>query len=754
MRHARKPSRLWLTWPLALVLALAGVHCPCAPAGEPFSYNPVAELRLILQSPVRDTGPSSRDLELRQRLLRQQVDRLSQLPELRQALLLQEWRDDDPEESVAAVDRAARVEVTRRFEAIVHRILQDGAPAARLAAVNLLAAVAADIPGGIQGWTLGNLGPDLAELARTGDPATRAAAGRALGLIHADPAVAVPALTILFESSDVRLRLAAAEGLTQAMQGLAQAIRRKNGAPGAALRAEALREGRAVVPVVCGGLADPEAGVRSQSIEALRQTALALGRLVAEPRAVARENPTECEAYRREVDAERAELAPLAGDLKDQTVGLTNALGDTNAAVRLHAHQALEELGAAWQRFQARAASVPPLAQVAHVNDGSALDTAGKAGAADFAPKPQQLLVDRLRASLPALMAGLSDPQVTVRRAAVDALETMGDEAAPAAPALFRAFNDPDPFVRWAAARTLGKMRRIDPAPLVPFLARLLSDRDLDVRLAAAEALRRYGPEAQAAVPALVRAMRRGDPDVTLASLRALEGIGPNADAAVPGLAALLVERDARVRTAAAKLLGRFGPDALPVKDQLRAAQADPDAGVRQAVNDALLEILPPVTASTRLPGHSLNTVPGPVPATNSVTWRAAGAPETTPRSAAAGEMGKAYLAAPVIGLETVTWRAASPQAPSGIVPTAAWQKAGAAGPAVAATSGATWAPPPLLAVSPSPPPPGSFPQGVAGQAMDVAPAAAPVRSASATPMVTLLRPVAWSGGTGTPLAR
>ena len=55
------------------------------------------------------------------------------------------------------------------------------------------------------------------------------------------------------------------------------------------------------------------------------------------------------------------------------------------------------------------------------------------------------------------LAAGLMDPNPRSRLAAVEALETLGDAARPVAPALVRSLQDPDRFVRWAAARTLGK---------------------------------------------------------------------------------------------------------------------------------------------------------------------------------------------------------------------------------------------------------------------------------------------------------
>ena len=58
----------------------------------------------------------------------------------------------------------------------------------------------------------------------------------------------------------------------------------------------------------------------------------------------------------------------------------------------------------------------------------------------------------------------LTDPDPVARRAAVDVLETMGADAAPALPGLVRALSDRDLFVRWTAARSPACSRSRVPA--------------------------------------------------------------------------------------------------------------------------------------------------------------------------------------------------------------------------------------------------------------------------------------------------
>src|SRR5262249_24264591 len=148
----------------------------------------------------------------------------------REALLLTEWRDEDIDPPIAAVDRAVRAEVARRFEWAVHEVLQRGAPASRLAAANMLREVAGPVRRNpLAGATLERFGPLLADLVRGRDPDVREAAARTLGRIHADPVVAVPALRHLLEAREGVLRRAATEGLMSLVIVATQPVRRSDG---------------------------------------------------------------------------------------------------------------------------------------------------------------------------------------------------------------------------------------------------------------------------------------------------------------------------------------------------------------------------------------------------------------------------------------------------------------------------------------------------------------------------------------------
>ena len=191
------------------------------------------------------------------------------------------------------------------------------------------------------------------------------------------------------------------------------------------------------------------------------------------------------------------------------------------------------------------------------------------------------------------VIASLSDPDVRVRRAAVDLLETLDREAAPAAGKLVQALADPDRFVRWSAARVLGKLAPAEPTMVVPGLTRLLNETDLDVRISAAQSIAQYGPAAKLAVPALTSKVTVGDPESRVAAIHALQSIGKDSEMAIPAVTLALGHGDLRVRMAAAEFLGQLGPMARSAVGALRVAMLDEKLEVRSAAGDALLDLGP-----------------------------------------------------------------------------------------------------------------------------------------------------------------
>jgi HEAT repeat protein len=291
-------------------------------------------------------------------------------------------------------------------------------------------------------------------------------------------------------------------------------------------------------------------------MEAVEQAAGALCRLVLDPPVPLVE--PEPNGGTARLEKERAELLPLILVLKDQALGLIGGLSDSDPQVRLSARRALENMAIA--RYELARREPPTLLRTAGgSHDAFPHNVGGRNGEAPTVrTAASDPLIDALGAPMATLATGAYHPDVRVRLAVIDILESLGPAAAPAARALVRALTDPDRFVRWAAARTVGKIAPAEAESVVPALARLLGDPDPDVRLAAAAALERYGPAARTAVPGLIGALKAQDEDFRLSAIRALRSIGLEARPAIPALTAAASDPNPRVRQLAAELLGKL----------------------------------------------------------------------------------------------------------------------------------------------------------------------------------------------------
>jgi HEAT repeat protein len=510
------------------------------------------------------------DWGARDRLLKQRVAAVRTLPDLRRALLLDAWRDDDPDMKLAAVHKAARADLARRFAQAVRAVLQTGDPTSRRAVADMIADIGATARGiDTRAGLMREFAPDLAAALKQPDPAVRQAAARALGQINPDPAVAVPALSGLLSTGSVADRTAAAAALGNLVRA---ALLNYN--PGDQRRtttgvdvspAELVALDRAVLPVAGRTLRDPSPAVRRQGSETVHQVATAVGQLVGDPP----ELGEELVEPRRVLKEEQAFLAPLLTVLNEQLPGLAGILGDADLSVCLAANEALEAVADVRQRLLGRAAAI--------------------ARQIGEKPAPDDPLRDGLRTALRPLAEELSHRNVRVRLAALYVVESLEAEAAPLAAGVVGTLRDEDAFVRWAAARALGRMAPHGADKAVPELARLLDDANGDVRSTAVAALERYGPAAKAAVPELRRALGRKDAVLRVAILHVLQAVGKEARPAVPEVLTALTAPEVSVRVAAARVLGRAGAADRETEEALRRALDDADADVRQAAADALL---------------------------------------------------------------------------------------------------------------------------------------------------------------------
>jgi HEAT repeat protein len=563
--------------PLAV---LAVTLCAAAAAGaEPAPSDPVNQLREALRA-GRDADPSAAALASREDNVKLRADALTRLSDLGRALLLEEWRDDKRDPDASPVDREVRAKLATRFRSGVQEVLRKGDTIRRAAAANLVGDIATHTRAGhdrsvVVGRMLGELAPDLAKATADSDPSVREAAAVALSKID-DPdspkarlvavEVAVPAYKKMLAMRDAASRRVAATALGELLRTLNDPEERRTKD---STFDDLLQLGQAVVPVLAGSLRDADPEVRRRSLEALRQAALGLADSVDEG------------SSREQLE----QTVPLAKALRDRVPAVATALEDEAAMVPACA--ALEAVAEARHRLVRRAAA---LACAPEEKKGNGKDL----------PPFVDVLGPELRRAAPALTKPLASKDVRTRLAALYALETSYDAAAPAAVALVKALSDADPFVRWGAVRALGRMASPEGTPAAaeakafPELARRLGDDSEEVRVTAAAALVRYGPHARAAGPEVVHFVNEGDAETRVLAIQVLVAVEADPRVAVPALTKALGAKEAPVRLAAIKALAGRGADAAPASEKLRELMLrDPDVKVRQAAGAAFLDGVP-----------------------------------------------------------------------------------------------------------------------------------------------------------------
>jgi len=252
--------------------------------------------------------------------------------------------------------------------------------------------------------------------------------------------------------------------------------------------------------------------------------------------------------------------------------------------------------------------------------------------------------------SIPLLEELLRDPEIFIRRNAIDTLIDFAPHTESIQPALRRALKDEDDMVAGDAARAIGALGS-KASSSVAALIDALSHEDPYTRVYAAEALASVGPPAVRATPALANALADPVPGVRWAACEALGSIGPAAAAAVPQLIEALSDEFLYVRLFAAGALGNIGPKAQAARTALKAAAED--SAMRHEAEWALDRIAgvaaTAIAASSRATAPLITYVPAVTPSGNppldwdystgrNVVWSAELGKETYGRPVVAGD--------------------------------------------------------------------------------------------------------------------
>jgi vesicle coat complex subunit len=186
------------------------------------------------------------------------------------------------------------------------------------------------------------------------------------------------------------------------------------------------------------------------------------------------------------------------------------------------------------------------------------------------------------------LAARLQDPNVEVRRAAVEALGQQPVSDVRVIDSLTRCIGDNDGEVRYGSIAAVGRIGPPAKSSL-PALKSALQDVEPTIRQRAALSIARIDPLEPSFIPVLVGAMRDGDGRVLLE----IASMGAEAAWAVPTLTGLLSHQSPKVRALAASALGGIGSPAASAKPALQQASRDSNAIVKTAAREALQKIDP-----------------------------------------------------------------------------------------------------------------------------------------------------------------
>jgi len=596
------PHRSWRTW-------LAGICLLCAAASGAWSQDrpsvdPVEDLRLALQRedvlsrPDWPKVPIELVADFRSKNLSKKIDALRTIGELRRALALEEWREDlgGREAALRQIDQDKRREVGTRLLDAIRREVFGGDANTKLAVANMICEMGPTVRAlelkDRSGFAR-SLTPEVLKLCVNSDIGVRQEALRALGNINAEPDKAAKRFEFILKNDRPEIRLLAALGLGQ-MTRVVHELRvnglvNKTGSRVDATNADVTRTAHEVVPASRAGLKDAEPLVRAACLDAIRISAdnLANQYMIKEP-FERKEFPPEgrklapaevqkildiYESVRQEIN----EVRPYFQLLRDTAPDLIDPLTDPEAGVRLAAVTALESIAQARLMQRKRLESVSLDSDAAAKADLIVLDDP----LAKFMPR-----------GLPALARLLKDPDVRIRRTALDFLQNIDRDARGAIREMIAALGDPDRYVRWAATTVFGKMSVKETEGAVPGLGKLLSDDDLKIRQIAAGALQRMGPLAHGALSAINQAIVHGDVEARLAVFKVVTGLArEDSQTCVPNLIAVLSHEDARVRKADCETLGKLGSVARDAIPALRRLIGDYDPEVRRAASDAILSI-------------------------------------------------------------------------------------------------------------------------------------------------------------------
>ncbi|MSR29908.1 MAG: hypothetical protein EXR99_00240 [Gemmataceae bacterium] len=452
---------------------------------------------------------------------------------------------------------------------------------------------------------LGDFGPDLAKMARSGSPGLVRASVLAMSKIETNPALFAEVVGDLLSSSNanrVENRRSAAEGMNFRLKIVGQLLREirvVRTQDNVGLVTDLLDTSRLLFPIAIKALNDKDALVRENITLACRN---ATATIVEVDYIIPRGEVELALSERPDVMAVRAKGFREALNRHELLINAYRDAGhglgghainhEKDLKVRLASLDVLEDLAIIRRKLAEFESLLVRLEKLA----GLAVPNSSKAVSFDLFPDSHlQELVNNLSTAL-------LDTNAKVRLNTVDVLDVMfimpdlqtrllkapGDLVKNLAQVAGR---DSNKMVKYGAIRSLKRIAPLKYETVIQSLGLALYDEDLDVRIEAAKALGHYGDKALPVLHTFQEMVGRGDPDARMALMQTLEKMGTGAQKALGAVSKNLKSHDPRVRVQAADTLGAFGKLSQAQVPALNARLDDPDSSVRNAVSSALLKI-------------------------------------------------------------------------------------------------------------------------------------------------------------------
>lgn len=562
---------------VAMLAILPGAAC---------AADPVDKLADALKIEIGGIEPDLQLADRRNKIIEEVIPQLKTVSQLRRAYFLKQWATHivRPDKADKRLDvEPYRAAIGDKLTKAIRGAAGDADPIARIAVALLIAELAdpeaADIrptdPKAFDAKNKERFARSLSDVAKAlvkdKDIGVRQAGLNALGKVANDPAEAFPLINEVLRQDEVGPRRLAAYALSDLVKS-ARGLERQ----------QKMQTAEQVLASAVIGLGDADEPVRGYSLQAITVVA----KLVADHFSTAGELVDD-----NKKRVLRPDLQKLLKNMQSINAPLLEAIDDPRPNIRMAALQTLDQIGLARGKILNTLADAAP----------DLRDKRGELLKLFDAPDPVGPIVDKGLKSITRL---LREDDVRLRKAAIDFLEALGDQAAPAADSIAEALSDADRFVRLSAARAIRNLPAKSVGPVaVRGLGAMLIDADPDSSAAAASAIETLGPAAQDAVDWLGFVIANGDADnrnwdseSRVAAMKALIAVGTPAQRVLPQVSTALADPDVRVRRKAAETIGRIGrPTDESILEKanaaLRRALSDADAEVRLNASEAILSI-------------------------------------------------------------------------------------------------------------------------------------------------------------------